>query len=217
MNENILRDSLVTKIFISYTEGSKKQVMRLKLKFMDNRQAYFSAVTPEIYEKPKRKTPAEIKIYTVDGIYRTDVMINDTSATLNEIFFEVSLPKIYEFIQHRSSSRNRTELPVNIKYNDGFEIDATTYDLAIGGLAFYSKNQFSSIYKKLPAILTLSLPTTIWTKAEDPKIIVETVFVRETQEQNDEEHFGQYLYSYKFINLPKETENTLKKFLINND
>lgn len=217
MNENILRDSLVTKIFLSYTEGEKKHVMRLKLKFMDNRQAYFSAPTPENYEKPKMKTPAEIKIYTVDGVYRTDVMINDSSATYTEIFFEVSLPKVYEFIQHRSSSRNRTELPVNIKYNDGFEINATTFDLAIGGLAFYSKDQYSSIYKKLPAILTLSLPTTIWTKGEDPKIMVESVFVRERREESDEEHFGEYLYSYKFINLPKETENELKKFLINND
>lgn len=217
MNENILRDSLVTKIFISYSEGGKKQVLRLKLKFMDDRQAYFSASTPENYEKPKRKTPAEIKVYTVDGIYRTDVMINDTSATLNEIFLEVSLPKIYEFIQHRSSSRNRTELSMNIKYNDGFEINAITYDLALGGVAFYSREQYSSIYKKLPAILTLSLPTTIWTKAEDPKIVAEAVFVRETLEQNDEEYFGQYLYSYKFINLPKETENKLKQFLINQD
>ena len=55
MHENILRDSLVTKIFISYTEGSKKQVMRLKLRFMDDKQAYFSAVTPENYEKPNKK------------------------------------------------------------------------------------------------------------------------------------------------------------------
>ncbi len=217
MHENILRDSLVTKIFISYTEGSKKQVMRLKLRFMDNKQAYFSAVTPENYEKPNKKLPAEIKIYTVDGVYKTDVTINDASVTYSEIFFEVSLPKVYEFIQHRSSSRNRTELPVNIKYNDGFEINATTYDLAIGGLAFYSKEQFSSIYKKLPAILTLTLPTTIWTKAEEPKIVVETVFVRERQEDSDEEHFGEHLFSYKFVNLPKEAEKTLKNFLINND
>lgn len=215
MHDNILRDSLVTKIFLTFTENGTKQVIRIKLRFMDNHQAYFSAVTPENYIKPKRKTPAEIKVYTVDGIYRTDVTINDASATLNEIFFEVSLPKVYEFIQNRSSSRNRTELPIQIKYNDGFEIDTTTYDLAIGGLAFYSKTPISSIYKRLPAVLTLTLPTTIWTKTVDPKVIVETVFVRETLEEEAEDHFREYLYSYKFINLPKEVENTLRDYLIN--
>ena len=215
MHDNILRDSLVTKIFLTYTEEGKKQVIRLKLRFMDNLQAYFSAITPENYVKPKRRTPAEIKVYTVDGIYKTTVTINDISATYNELFFEVSLPKIYEFIQNRSSSRNRTELPITIKYNDGFEINTNTFDLAIGGLAFYSPTPISSIYKKLPAVLTLTLPTTVWTKTVDPKVVLETVFVRETFEEEAEDHFGEYFYSFKFINLPKDIENMLKDYLIN--
>ena len=46
MQENILRDSLVTHIFLSYMEAGKKQVVRVKLRFIDTRQAYFSAPPP---------------------------------------------------------------------------------------------------------------------------------------------------------------------------
>ena len=33
-------------------------------------------------------------------------------------------------------------------------------------------------------------------------------------EENDEEHFQQYLYSYKFINMTKEAEESLKDLLL---
>ena len=188
MQENILRDSLVTHIFLSYMEAGKKQVVRVKLRFIDTRQAYFSAPPPINFVKPKRKTPAEIKVFTVDGVYKTDIFINDTQVNLTEVLFEVSVPKLWEYVQQRSSSRNRVSLPVKIKYNDGFEIETATFDIALGGIAFYSRDAISSIYKKLPAV--------------------------ERIEEEDEEHFHQFLYSYKFVNLPKDAENTLRELLL---
>ena len=188
MQENILSDSLVTHIFLSYMEAGKKQVVRVKLRFIDTRQAYFSAPPPINFVKPKRKTPAEIKVFTVDGVYKTDIFINDTQVNLTEVLFEVSVPKLWEYVQQRSSSRNRVSLPVKIKYNDGFEIETATFDIALGGIAFYSRDAISSIYKKLPAV--------------------------ERIEEEDEEHFHQFLYSYKFVNLPKDAENTLRELLL---
>lgn len=196
MQENILRDSLVTHIFLSYMEAGKKQVVRVK------------------FVKPKRKTPAEIKVFTVDGVYKTDIFINDTQVNLTEVLFEVSVPKLWEYVQQRSSSRNRVSLPVKIKYNDGFEIETATFDIALGGIAFYSRDAISSIYKKLPAVLTMELPKSMWIKNPDCKIVVETCFVRERIEEEDEEHFHQFLYSYKFVNLPKDAENTLRELLL---
>lgn len=214
MQENILRDSLVTHIFLSYMEAGKKQVVRVKLRFIDTRQAYFSAPPPIYFVKPKRKTPAEIKVFTVDGVYKTDIFINDTQVNLTEVLFEVSVPKLWEYVQQRSSSRNRVSLPVKIKYNDGFEIETATFDIALGGIAFYSRDAISSIYKKLPAVLTMELPKSMWIKNPDCKIVVETCFVRERIEEEDEEHFHQFLYSYKFVNLPKDAENTLRELLL---
>ena len=43
MQDNILRDSLVTHIYLTYSELGKKQVHKLKLRFIDVKQAYFSA------------------------------------------------------------------------------------------------------------------------------------------------------------------------------
>lgn len=149
MQENILRDSLVTHIFLSYMEAGKKQVVRVKLRFIDTRQAYFSAPPPINFVKPKRKTPAEIKVFTVDGVYKTDIFINDTQVNLTEVLFEVSVPKLWEYVQQRSSSRNRVSLPVKIKYNDGFEIETATFDIALGGIAFYSRD---AIFKHLQKI-----------------------------------------------------------------
>ena len=214
MQENILRDSLVTHIFLSYMEAGKKQVVRVKLRFIDTRQAYFSAPPPINFVKPKRKTHAEIKVFTVDGVYKTDIFINDTQVNLTEVLFEVSVPKLWEYVQQRSSSRNRVSLPVKIKYNDGFEIETATFDIALGGIAFYSRDAISSIYKKLPAVLTMELPKSMWIKNPDCKIVVETCFVRERIEEEDEEHFHQFLYSYKFVNLPKDAENTLRELLL---
>lgn len=192
----------------------QKQVVRVKLRFIDTRQAYFSAPPPINFVKPKRKTPAEIKVFTVDGVYKTDIFINDTQVNLTEVLFEVSVPKLWEYVQQRSSSRNRVSLPVKIKYNDGFEIETATFDIALGGIAFYSRDAISSIYKKLPAVLTMELPKSMWIKNPDCKIVVETCFVRERIEEEDEEHFHQFLYSYKFVNLPKDAENTLRELLL---
>ena len=202
MQENILRDSLVTHIFLSYMEAGKKQVVRVKLRFIDTRQAYFSAPPPINFVKLQNK------------INITDIFINDTQVNLTEVLFEVSVPKLWEYVQQRSSSRNRVSLPVKIKYNDGFEIETATFDIALGGIAFYSRDAISSIYKKLPAVLTMELPKSMWIKNPDCKIVVETCFVRERIEEEDEEHFHQFLYSYKFVNLPKDAENTLRELLL---
>ena len=214
MQDNILRDSLVTHIYLTYTELGRKQVHKLKLRFIDAKQAYFSAEAPVNFEKPKRKTPAEIKVYTVDGVYRTEIFINDAQLNVAEVLFEVSIPKMWEFIQMRNSSRSRISLPIHIKYNDGFEINTTTYDIALGGLAFYLKDTVNGIYEKLPAIVTLELPQSCWIKNPSCKVFTETCFVRKRLEKDDEEHFQQYLYSYKFINLTKEAEESLKDLLL---
>ena len=58
----------------------------------------------------------------------------------------------------------------------------------MGGIAFYSRDAISSIYKKLPAVLTMELPKSMWIKNPDCKIVVETCFVRERIEEEDEEH-----------------------------
>ena len=62
--------------------------------------------------------------------------------------------------------------------------------------------------------MTLELPQSCWIKNPSCKVFTETCFVRKRLEKDDEEHFQQYLYSYKFINLTKEAEESLKDLLL---
>lgn len=214
MRYNILRDPLVNNIFISYKEHEIKRVIEVRFRFMDTKQAYFSAPREKALMKPKKKTNAVIKVYSIDGVYKTNVSINDSQYSLDDILFEVSLPKLWEFDNLRSSARNRVSLEANIKYNDGFEINTNTYDLALGGIAFYSKEKFPDIYQKFPAILTLKFPKEMWLQNPDGKLVVETNFVRMRQEDVDEKHFGEYLYCFKFVDMQKDDEDLLRGFLI---
>lgn len=214
MRYNILRDPLANNIFISYKDHEIKRVIEVLFRFMDTKQAYFSAPRDKVFAKPKKKTDALVKVYSIDGVYQANVQINDSQYAMDEVLFEVSLPKLWNFDNLRSSARNRVSLEATIKYNDGFEINTHTYDLALGGIAFYSKQKFSEIYHKSSAILTLKFPKEMWLQNPDGQLVVETNFVRMRQEENDEKHYGEYLYCYKFVNLPKDDEDLLRGFLI---
>ena len=193
-----------------YIDGGATKKIQVKLRFMDSKEGYFAAPTPRGFVKPKRKIPAELNVYTTDGVYKTKVTLLDSNMSLNEVMYEVSIPNKWDFVQLRSSSRKEVELPVKISFNDGFLIEAKTHDLSLGGISFISDKPFSSIYKKISGILTLELPKNTLINFPDGKMSVETKFVLETPFGN----FGETLYSFKFIGVKLEDEEILKNFLL---
>ena len=215
MQHNILKDSNITKIFLIYVNNGSRKRETVKLRFMDNKECYFAAPTPVKFEKPKKKIQAELNVFTSDGVYKTKVTLIDTNMSLREVLYEVSTPKSWDFIQLRASSRKLVELPVSIKFNDGYSINATTYDLSLGGISFFTKESISSIYKKISGILTLELPKDTLINFPDGKMTVETKFVREKSDIED--HFGETLMIFKFIGVSSDEEMILKNFLIKLD
>lgn len=215
MQQNILRESNITKIYLIYVDNGSRKKISVNLRFMDNKECYFSGSTQPNFVKPKKKIPAELHVFTSDGVYKTKVTLIDTNMSLREIVYEVSIPKNWDFIQLRKSSRKVVELPVNIKFNDGYEINIKTYDLSLGGISFFMKDSLSSIYKKVSGILTLELPKDNIINFPDGKMTVETKFVRE--KDLIEEHYGEHFYIFKFVGLPPEAEMILKNFLIKLD
>lgn len=216
MQQNILRDSNITKIYLIYiNQNGIKKKEAVKLRFMDNKECYFAANAPINFVKPKKKTQADINVYTTDGIYKTKVTIYDSNLSLREVLYNVSIPKTWDFVQLRGSTRKLVELPVKINFNDGFEISAKTFDVSLGGVAFFSDKTFSSIYKKISGILTLEIPKTEIINFPDGKMVVEAKFVREKSEIED--HYGEYLYIFRFMNLSKDDELILKNFLMKID
>ena len=213
MQKNILRNSDVEKIYISYEEKSAKKRYIVKLRFMDDKECYFAMDFFPEFTKPKRKTAAKITVYTVDGVYTADVLINDTTHSMNDMLFVVTLPKEWHFKQMRQSSRKRHELPFSIKYNDGFEISGTSYDIAKGGISFVSKQHFSSIYKKLPGVVTIQLSQEYIQAPELSNFTTEAKYVREQMGIDDFET-DKILYVWKFSNLSAEQEEFLKNYII---
>ena len=213
MQHNILRDSNVTKIYLMYIDGGARKKIQVKLRFMDSKEGYFAAPTPRGFVKPKRKIPAELNVYTTDGVYRTKVTLLDSNMSLNEVMYEVSIPNKWDFVQLRSSSRKEVELPLKITFNDGFTIETKTHDLSLGGISFVSKESFNSIYKKISGILTFALPNNVLINFPDGKMTTEAKYVRES-EPND---FGEVLYSFKFCSIKPEDEDVLKNYLLRLD
>ena len=212
MQQNILRNAGVTKIFLIYVENGSRKKMEVSLKFMDDKQCYFSTSIVGVFEKPKKKIDAELKVYTVDGVYATNVKLLDSNFSLNEIMFEVSAPKTWNYVQLRSSTRKNVELPLTIKFNDGFVIQAQSYDLSLGGISFFSKEEINSIYKKISGILSFELPKSTIINFPDGKLITETKFVREVKDI--EYHYDEKLYVFKFMSVSPENREILKNFLI---
>ncbi len=213
MQHNILRDSNVTKIYLMYVDAGTRKKVQVKLRFMDAKECYFATPTPRGFVKPKRKIPAELNVYTTDGVYKTKVTLLDSNMSLNEVMYEVSIPNKWDFVQLRSSSRKEVELPIEITFNDGFKITTTTRDISLGGISFVSKEPFNSIYKKISCILTLTLPQKVLINFADGKMTTEAKFVRES-EPND---FGEVLYSFKFCSIKPDDEEVLKNYLLRLD
>ena len=210
MQHNILRESNVTKIYLIYVDNGARKRVQVNLRFMDSKEAYFATPLPTGFKKPKRKIPAELKVYTTDGIYQSKITLMDSNVSLSEVLYEVTVPLKWDFTQMRSSSRKEIELPLKIVYNDGFAIETTTHDVSLGGVSFVFNKQISSIYKKISSILTLELPKTAIINFPDGKLTVEAKFVRETVTEN----FDTFIYSYKFCGLKLEDEEVLKNFLL---
>lgn len=214
MQYNILRESEVTKIFLTYADGGMKKKFAVKLRFMDLKECYFAVPLPANFRKPKIKTPVEINAFTPDGVYTAHVNIVDSSVSLTEVLFHVSVPKTWDFKQLRQSTRVQQALPLNIKYDDGFEISSNTFDFSIGGFSFVSEKNISSIYERLDCTVTVEMPSTLIVNFPDKKLITKAKYVRK------KENFGEYgsdgtLYAFRFIKLSADEQEILKAYLLN--
>lgn len=215
MQYNILKKTDATKICLQYTENGLRKKFLVMLKFMDTKECYFATDLPINFKKPKKKTDADLTVYTVDGIYKTSVQILDCTVSLQDIMFEVTIPLNWNYSQLRNSTRKKVELPVNIKFDDGFELKSTSIDLALGGVAVRHKGMISSIYKRLTGTLTIELPKESDIDLPDSKLIAEAKFVREITNKNNSDN-GSF-YVFKFIKLSDKQLYMLTNYLIKLD
>lgn len=213
MQNNILRNSEITKIYLIYTNANGlKRKENVTLRYMGDKECYFVGTLPINFVKPKQRSQIEIIVYTVDGMYKSTVKIFDANMNMNEVIYQCELPKVWNFTQLRQGSRKGTELNGILKFNDGETVEFTTSNLSVGGFSFYSEKSISTIYQRFACICELEFPKELLINFPDRKLITEAKFVR-NQDGADEE-YGKTLYGLKFVKLTNDELMILKNYLL---
>ena len=215
MQQNILKASNVTKIFLKFTDGKKyNRKEAVKLRYMDNRSCYFAGQAIINFSKPKWRAKTEIIVYTPDGVYSTIVTIKETSYSLNNILYKVDIPKSWKFTQLRAGTRKEIALPINVKFNDGLEISGETYDLSTGGFSIISNQELSTIHTRFACICKIQFPKDAIINFPDGILETEALYVRQKpiKEGFDLEEYK--MLCFKFKNLSADDTMILKNFLI---
>lgn len=216
MQFNILKDSNVVKVTLTYVVTGIRKKVQVRMRFMDKKECYF-AMPNRGFVKPKNKTNVEIACYTPDGVYKSNVTLIDTVTSLNEILFSVSIPYIWKLSQMRMSSRKIVKLPVKIRFNDGFEITAETHDVSLGGVSFYSEQALPSIYKQLTCLLALKLPNDTIINFANGQMSCEARYQREKEDEALGFLGSSTLYVFKFLTMTNDDIVVLKNYLLRLD
>ncbi len=159
MQNNILKQSNVTKIFIKFSDGKNHTHKEsVKLRYMDSKCCYFAGELIANFTKPRWRAKADIIVYTPEGVYSATVIIRETEFSLKNIMYKLDIPKTWKFKQLRSGTRKVVKLPLKLKFNDGIEIEGVTYDLSVGGFSFTSNHILSTVQTSFACSLSMEFP-----------------------------------------------------------
>ena len=218
MQQNILKASNVTKIFLKYTDGKgydRKEAV--KLRYMDNKSCYFVGHVLANFTKPKWRAKAEIVIYTSDGIYSAVVILREVQFSLSNIMYKLDIPKSWKFTQLRSGTRKIFALPVRIKFNDELELSGETYDISVGGFSIISQQELSTIHTRFACTCSIQFPKDAIINFPDGILETDSMFVRQKSLKEGYDMEGQKLLCFKFKNLSPDNVMILKNFLMKID
>lgn len=215
MEQNILKSTDVSKIYLIYTDGKKNQRKELvNIRYSDKKHCYFAGEIPFNFSKPGFFAKADIVVYTPDGVYRANVKMGNISYTLNEIVYELAMPKFWNYTQMREGTRKKLGFPISIKFCDETVLDGYLYNLSVSGFSIATKIQLSLVQKKFPAVSEILFPTDEYPEIPDGKLIANCKYARENALIDDYEFMDHNLIGFKFLNLNKSYAEIIKKTII---
>lgn len=218
MQQNILKNSDITKIYFAYTDGKKNnRKENVQIRYMDTKSCYFVGPSIPNFSKPGWRAKAKIIVYTPEGVYQSEVIIRDITFTFQELMYKIDIPKIWSFKQLRTGTRKQVELPVKIKFSDGAEIETNTYDIAIGGVAIKSDKNLTTVHKSFPVECIISFPNDGYINFPDGKLIASAKYVRTKTEQIDELGNLEVYHIFKFMSISADQSLILKNYLLKLD
>ena len=211
-SETVLRNPDITKIYLSYLDKGKKYKYETQVRFVDNKECYFSIQTPTDFTKPQKRIPVEVVVYTPDGIFKANTVLSDSEVTLAETMFILNSPQMWKYVQMRLNSRKLANIVIKLSFNDGYEVKAPSNNISLGGVSFFCREKIPSIYTKLPCKLTMVLPGLDPGIFPNQEFTVTARFVRE-KERADDFHPFDILYVFKFVGMNSIEEELLEHCL----
>ena len=205
MKQDFPKISEIQNTYLAYEYNGSTLLLSAKLRFVDEDTCYMDVSRTQVMDKPKDKTKAKLTIYSKKGIYKADVQIQSTLFSLNDVSYEVNVPKHWEITQMRASERKIAQANVIVKYADGYELQAETYDISVSGVSFYTKEVVTSLYKQLPCSIQISF--------SDFSIDGQGKFVK--CDKGVKEYDGQYFYVYRFECNDTDIRDKFKKYINN--
>lgn len=216
MQENILKKVKIIKILIDFDDGNAvHRKEEVALRFIDSSCCIFAGPAPAGFKKPMWWPKANIIVYSTSGVYKATTTIKDTNVTLNNVTYKLALPKQWEHKQLRAGVRKRIDSPVKIKFDDGMEIESTTYDLSTGGFSFHGFYDLLSVHTKIACNCKITFPENVNINFPNGVLEVSSIFVRKKPVLSEFGITGENLYCFKFLNLSESNATVIKDFLTN--
>ena len=216
MQKDILRHPNIKKIVLKYTDG--KNIVRVEevvLRFIDKKTCLFVGRILLNFAKPRWRARAVVSVYTPEGIYKSEVIIRGVEYSFSDITYELDIPKDWEFGQLRAGIRKLIKLPVNLKFNDGLEINSETVDLSIGGFSLVTSQQLSSLHTRFECNCKIVFSSELKTNFPNGVLESNAMFVRERFIKDDNDELKNLrVLCFKFKNLSPDKVLILKNFLM---
>ena len=215
MQNNILKTSNITKVFLVYQDGKKNRKREpVKVRYLENKYCYFVGEPILNFSKPKWRAKADIVVYTPDGVYTANVIIRDVSFSLREMLYKLDLPKVWKYTQMRVGSRKVVNLPIKITFSDNETIETNTYDLSVGGFSVLDKHSLNTIQTRFECDCSITFPKDAIINFPDGILTTKTKFVRQKPITDDYELRDHSKLCFKFTNLTPDEQMILKHFLL---
>ena len=193
MPSKIFEINEIKDAYIKYAVDSRRYILKVQLQYQDEKKILLETKNNLKTVVPKNTT-VTIIIHTTSGVFNATVKVLDIQYSINTLTYVVSSPSNWKYIQLRTSTRTKVNIPIKITFNDNFNINEVTYDISLNGVSFYSQTKLNDVYKKITGSVTLQL--------SDGNLISSNVkYIRDVQYIEEYDGTTKYLYVFRFIDI----------------